>query len=517
MTKFRSLFLSVVALLLVIPGANAQAGAKPKAPGAKPAPASEQSPAAHEAIVQAHRRELLAKIKTPPLAPFHPQQPKRIELPNGMILFLQEDHELPLIDGSIMIRGGSRLEPAAKVGMVSLFGQVWRTGGTRTRTGDQLDDFLEARAAKVETGGGLDSTSIGWSSLKNDFNDVFDVVLELLKEPEFRSEKILLANQLMATSISRRNDDPAGIARRESAKLVYGADSPFARTVEYATLDAITREDLLDWHQRYVHPNNMILGVTGDFDPVVMEKKLREAFSGLPKGPAAEKNPPADIHPAKPGIYFVNKDDVDQSNIRMVDLGIRRDNPDYFAVEVMNEVLGGGFSARLIQNIRTKLGLAYSVGGGVGSAFDHPGSAMIGMGTKSEITVKSIEALDNELDSMVRGPITPAEVSRAKDTIKNSFIFEYDSKDKILTERMTLEFYGYPPDFLERYLAGVEKATPTDVERVARKYLHKDQMKVLVVGNQAEFDKPLSALGPVTPIDITIPGSPAGASAENRP
>jgi zinc protease len=183
----------------------------------------------------------------------------------------------------------------------------------------------------------------------------------------------------------------------------------------------------------------------------------------------------------------------------------------------MNEVLGGGFSARLIQNIRTKLGLAYSVGGGVGSAFDHPGSAMIGRGTKSETTVKSIEALDNELDSMVRGPITPAEVSRAKDTIKNSFIFEYDSKDKILTERMTLEFYGYPPDFLERYLAGVEKATPTDVERVARKYLHKDQMKVLVVGNQAEFDKPLSALGPVTPIDITIPGSPAGASAENRP
>jgi zinc protease len=517
MKTFRSLFLRSVVLLMILPAANAQAGAKPKAPAAKSAPATEQSPAAHEAIVQAHRRELLAKIKTPPLAPFHPQQPKRIELPNGMILFLQEDHELPLIDGSIMIRGGSRLEPAAKIGMVSLFGQVWRTGGTRTRTGDQLDDFLEARAAKVETGGGLDSTSIGWSSLKNDFNDVFDVVLELLKDPEFRSEKVVLAKGLMATGISRRNDDPSGITRRESAKLVYGADSPFARTVEYATLDAITREDLLDWHQRYVHPNNMILGVTGDFDSLAMEKKLREVFGGLPKGPAPEKNPPADIHPAKPGVYFVNKEDVDQSNIRLVDLGIRRDNPDYFAVEVMNEVLGGGFSARLIQNIRTKLGLAYSVGGGVGSAFDHPGSVMIGMGTKSETTVKSIEALDNELDSMVRGPITPTEVSRAQDTIKNSFIFEYDSKDKILSERMTLEFYGYPPDFLERYLAGVQKATPADVERVARKYLHKDQMKVLVVGNKAEFDKPLSALGPVTPIDITIPGAPAGASAENRP
>ena len=517
MKAFRSSFLALVALMIVLPVANAQTVAKPKAAAAKPAAAKEQSPAAHESTVQAHRRELLAKIKTPKLAPFHPQQPKRIELPNGMILFLQEDHELPLIDGSIMIRGGARLEPAAKVGMVSLYGQVWRTGGTRTRTGDQLDDFLEARAAKVETGGGLDSTSISWSSLKNDFNEVFDVMLELLKEPEFRSDKILLSKQLMATGISRRNDDPAGIARRESAKLAYGADSPFARTMEYATLDAITREDLLDWHQRYVHPNNMILGVTGDFDPVVMEKKLRDAFSGLPKGPEAPKDVPAEINPAKPGIYFVNKEDVDQSNIRMVDLGIRRDNPDYFAVEVMNEVLGGGFSARLIQNIRTKQGLAYSVGGGVGSAFDHPGAAVIGMGTKSETTVKSIEALDTELDSMVRGPITPAEVNRAKDTIKNSFVFEYDSKDKILTERMTLEFYKYPPDFLERYLAGVEKSTPEDVERVARKYLHKDQMKVLVVGNKAEFDKPLSALGPVTPVDITIPGAPAGASAANHP
>ena len=178
-----------------------------------------------------------------------------------------------------------------------------------------------------------------------------------------------------------------GIARREAAKLVYGADSPFARTVEYATLDAVTREDLLDWHQRYVHPNNMILGVTGDFDPDVMEKKLREAFSGMPKGAAADKNPPATMHPAKPGIYFVNKEDVNQSNIRMVDLGIRRDNPDYFAVEVMNEVFGGGFSARLIQSIRTKQGLAYSVGGGVGSSYDHQGVAALGMGTKSETTV----------------------------------------------------------------------------------------------------------------------------------
>jgi len=515
MMKRLLLLLTVISVLLfAVAPACAQATSKAKKPTVtKSTIAEPQSPAELEAIVAAHRKQLLSKIKTPPLSPFHPQLPKRIELPNGMVIFLQEDHELPLIDGSITIRGGSRVEPAEKVGLVAVFGQVWRTGGTRTRTGDQLDDYLEARAAKVETGGRSDATTVGWSSLKNDFNDVFDVVLELLREPEFRSEKILLAKQQIATGISRRNDDPAAVARREAVKLAYGADSPFARTVEYATLEAVTRQDLLDWHQRFVHPNNMILGVTGDFDPATMEAKLREAFASLPKGPAAEKNPKTPIHPAKPGIYFVNKEDVNQSNIRMVDLGIRRDNPDYFAVDVMNEVLGGGFASRLIQSIRTKQGLAYSVGGGIGSTYDHPGITALGMGTKSETTVKSIEALDTELGKMLSEPVTAAELKRSKDSILNSFVFEFDSKDKVLSERMTYEFYGYPADFLERYRAGVEKVNAADVERVAKKYLHKDQMRTLIVGNQAEFDKPLSTLGPVTPIDITIPGTPPGTPA----
>ena len=513
----RLLLLLTVAFSLCFAAASASAqAAVPKTK--KPAAAKGQvvepsSPAELDAIVASHRKQLLSKIKTPPLSPFNPQLPKRIVLPNGMIIFLQEDHELPLIDGSITIRGGARLEPAEKVGLVAVFGQVWRTGGTRTRTGDQLDDYLEARAAKVETGGRMDATTVGWSSLKNDFNDVFDVVLELLREPEFRSEKILLAKQQIATGISRRNDDPAAVARREAVKLAYGADSPFARTVEYATLDAVTRQDLLDWHQRFVHPNNMILGITGDFDPATMEAKLRETFGSMPKGPAAEKNPKTPIHAAKPGIYFVSKEDVNQSNIRMVDLGIQRDNPDYYAVDVMNEVMGGGFASRLIQSIRTKQGLAYSVGGGIGSAYDHPGITSVGMGTKSETTVKSIEALNTELNKMLSEPVTAAELRRSKDSILNSFVFEFDSKDKVLSERMTYEFYGYPADFLERYRAGVEKVTAADVDRAAKKYLHKDQMRVLVVGNQAEFDKPLSTLGAVTPIDITIPGAPPGATA----
>ena len=152
----------------------------------------------------------------------------------------------------------------------------------------------------------------------------------------------------------------------------------------------------------------------------------------------------------------------------MVHGGIRRDNPDYYAVEVMNEVFGGGFSARLFSNVRSKKGLAYSVGGGVGADFDHPGLFQLSMGTKSGTTAAAIDALYEEIDNLVETPATDAELARAKDAILNSFVFRFDTKQEVMAERMLYEFYGYPPDFLERYRAGIEKVTADDVARVAR-------------------------------------------------
>ena len=452
------------------------------------------------------------QIPIPKLPPFHPAEPKRIQLPNGLVIFLQEDHELPLIDGSIRIRGGSRDELAQKVGLVQLYGEVWRTGGTKSQTGDQMDDYLESRAAKVETGGGVDATSIGWSCLKGDFDDVFKIVIDLLRDPEFRDDKLDLAQKQFAEAIARRNDNPAGIAGRESAKLAYGPDNPYARQMEYATLDAVKREDLLAWHKKYVHPNNMIIGVAGDFDSAAMEKKLKDALAGLPKGPALSE-PKIEFHPAKPGYYLVTKEDVNQSNVRMVAPGTDRRNPDYFAIEVFNEVMGGGFSSRLVQDIRTAKGLAYSVGGGIGTSFDHPGITRFVLGTKSERTIESIEALYKDVDELKSKPITEDAIKRAKDSILNSFIFNFDTPDKVLRERMAYEFYGYPLNFLEQYRAGIEKTTVADVNRVAAKYLHKDQLAVLVVGNPKDFDKPLTTLGSVSNVDITIPPAPGEEQA----
>jgi len=461
----------------------------------------------------------LRAIKKPPLPEFHPQQPKRIQLDNGMVIFLQEDHELPLIDGTAQVRGGSRSEAEDKVGLVSIYGEAWRTGGTKSKTGDEIDDLLEARAAKIETNGSSQSTDISISCLKGDFDFVFNLFQDFLRNPEFRQEKIDLAKDQEKTGIARRNDNLGGIAAREAAKIGYGPKSPFAREPEYATVAAVTHQDLLNWHAAHTYPNNIILSITGDFDSTAMEAKLRSAFAGWPKGPDYVA-PSISIPPPKAGVYFVEKNDVNQSEIRFIAPGIRRDDPDYYAVQVMNHVLSGGFSSRLFVNLRTKAGLAYAVGGSVSALFDHPGLTTLLIGTKSSTTAQAIDGLYKEIEGMRTNKVTAEELQRAKDAILNSFVFEYDSKEKVAAFRANLEFHHYPVDFLERYQKGVERVTAEDVDRVAQKYLEKNRFAVLVVGKSADFEKPLSTFGPVTTVDITIPqpgATNAAAPAASNP
>jgi len=450
------------------------------------------------------------EIKAPPLPAFHPQEPVRVQLPNGMVIFLQEDHELPLIAATARIRGGSIYEPANKTGLAELYGEVWRTGGTTSKTGDEMDDFLEAHAAKIETGAQSDSTVIGLDCLKGDFDAVFALFLELLHNPEFRADKLELAKDQLYTGISRRNDNSSSIVHRENLIIVYGKDNPYARVPEYATVAAVTRDDLVNWHKQYVQPNNIIFGISGDFDLKAMQAKLEQVFNSWAKGPEA-KPPEIKYSEPKRALYFVRKTDVNQSSVGLLDLGIERSNPDYYAVSVMNELFGGGFSSRLFNNVRSKQGLAYSVGGGVGLGWDRPGTTAIQMQTKSPTTVQGLLALENEIDDLHKTPASADELKKAKDNILNSFIFQFDSPEKVLREKMTYEFYHYPLDFLERYRTEVEKVTAADVTRVANKYLHNETMAVLVVGNDADFDKPLGTAGlPVENVDIAIPPPPAG-------
>ena len=446
------------------------------------------------------------KIPVPPLHPFHPQQPTRIELKNGLVILLQPDHELPFINGTITLRGGSRDVPAEKAGLVGIYGDAWRTSGTATQSGDQLDNLLAAKAASVETGGDIDSTSVSWSCLTKDENQVFGIAVDLLEHPAFSEQKLTLAKQQAVAGIVRRNDSASAIARREAGILVYGKDSPYARLPQIATVMGLTLDDLKSWHAKTLTANNIIVAVTGDFDPAAMEKSLRDAFESLPRGPAWPKTTGSFSGPA-PGVYSVNKPEVNQSNIWIVGLGTERRNPDFYALSVMNQIFSGGFGSRLFQDVRTKQGLAYAVFGAYGASFDHPGMFYTAASTKSVSTVQATKAMLDEIHELKTKPFTPAELASAKDQVLNSFIFHYDSKDKVLAEATQLEFYGYPADFLTKYRAGIDAVTLSDLERVAKKYIDPSKLAVLVVGNESQYGTSLTDLdlGPVHPLDITIP------------
>src|SRR5580658_3789711 len=456
------------------------------------------------------------KIPVPKLHEFRPQQPKRIELKNGIVIFLQEDHELPFVSGSVLIPGGSRDEPVAKAGLVGLYGQAWRTSGTSKMDGDAMDDFLEARAAHIETGGDDDSTALAWDSLKGDADQVFSLAMDLLFHPKFSKEKLELAQQQAATGIVRRNDDEGAIAERESAKLVYGVNSPYTIQPELATIGAVTLDDLNAWHNRTVG-GKLIVGISGDFDPVAMEAKLRAAFEDLP--PVKPTPPRHDIFagPA-PGVYFIDMEDVNQSNVQIVAMGIDRHNPDVPAVAVMNQILGSGFTSRLFQKVRTELGLSYEVEGGISFAYDHPGPFSAVVLPQSAKTVDAIRATLDEIAGLNTRPFTEGELARAKDNLLTSFLFRYDTRDKVLGERERLEFYGYPADYLETYQSALEKVTVADLTMVAKKYIHPDKLAILVVGNGPEIKPGLNELnmGAAHPIDITIPMPARPAAGEKN-
>jgi len=446
-------------------------------------------------------------IAIPPLHAFKPSEPTHITLPNGVQLFLEEDHELPFTSGFIRIRGGARDEPADKVGLVTLYGEAWRTSGTAAHPGDALDDQLAAKAASIETSGGQAATSVSWNSFSKDFDSVFSIALDLLEHPAFNESKLDLAKQSMASSILRRNDDAASIARREAVQIAYGKTNPYGRESELSTISAVKLDDLKAWHQKTLDGANLIVGVIGDFDEHEMEAKLRAAFGSIPQGTKLV-TANIDFADPTPGIYYANKSDVDQSNVYMVGLGTEERNPDFYALSVMNEIFSGGFGSRVVQNVRTKLGLAYDVGGSFGAAYDHPGLFAVGLGTKSSSTVAATKATLDEVRRLRTDPPTDSELRKAKDDLLNSFIFKYDTPEKVLSEQVVLAVYDYPADFLERYRAGIEKVTAADVTRVALKYVQPEKLATVIVGNTSEIKPPLTDLGKTTELDITIPGAP---------
>jgi len=444
-------------------------------------------------------------LKYPKLSQIEIPQVNRVTLANGMRLFLLEDHELPLVNVSARIRTGSIYEPADKIGLASITGEVMRTGGTTSKTGDELDEELERLAASVETRIGLNSGYASVSVLKKDIDKGLAILADVLRNPAFREDKIQLAKMQERSMIARRNDNVRAIAGREYNKLIYGLASVYARHSEYATIDSITRDDLVAFHKKFFGPNNMMLAVWGDFDTKEMIKKLEKAFEGWEKVDLELPKVPQVKYDFRKTVNQIRKDDVNQSNIYLGHIGGLMNDPDYFALVMMNKILGGGFTGRLFKNIRSREGLAYSVYGTYSANYNFPGLFYVGCQTKSESTVYAIRAMIEEVKKMTESKVTDEELALAKESYLNSFVFNFDTKGEIVGRLMDYEYYGYPADFLMKTKENIEKVTKADVLRVARKHLRADKMQILAVGRPQDFDEPLSVLGPVREIDITIP------------
>ncbi len=454
-------------------------------------------------------------LKFPPIREIKIPDVKTVTLSNGIKVYLLPHHELPVVSGFALVRTGNLFETKDKIGLSGITGSVMRTGGTKSRTGDEINEQLENIAASVESSIGETSGRVSFNSMKENVDEVLAVFKDVLTSPEFRQDKLDLEKTREKASIARRNDDPGSIVRREFANILYGRDNPYGWSQEYEHVDKITREDLVNWHKRYFFPKNIVLAVYGDFQESEMQAKLEKLFAdwtvAQPEVPAFPK---ADTN-ARPGLYLAEKKDVNQTTFRIGHLAGTLRDKDYPALEVMASVLGGSpFTSRLGSAIRVQRGYAYQIGANWGANYNHPGIFLIVAGTKSENTVPAIKTIQEEVTKFLASEPTEAELQSAKDKILNTFVFNFDNPSKTLSRLVSYDYYGYPKDFIFEYQKAVEAVTRTDVLRVAKQYLNPTNFTYMLVGNPDEFKTPLSELNlPVNKIDLTIPEPKKEAAA----
>jgi zinc protease len=429
----------------------------------------------------------------------------RQTLPNGMKLLLVEDHEFPVVGLEAFVRGGMLAEPAGKAGLSELVGDVLRSGGTQTMTGDAMDERLDRLGASLGSSGDVDAVRVSGRSLTEHLDAVLPLFGEMVRRPAFAADKVALAKRRLASAISRRNDDPQEVAGREFLKLLYGKGSPYARQLEYADLDNVTRDDLVSYHARTFRPDATTIAVFGDFKTEDMKKRLAQLFADWTgEGALPTYRPPAPPT-ARGSVNYVEKKDVEQTFLFLGHPGLRYDDPDYPAVRVMADLLGGGFASRIFKKVRTEMGLAYGAGGYIVPEYDHLGFFIFYTSTKPSTTAVALRAILDEVKRIREAPVTDEELTYAKSAYLNTYAFDFDSREKVIRRLLTYDFYGYPPEFNTGLRNAVEKVTKEDVLRVARQHLQPDLLSIVAVGIDEQFDKPLDTFGPVTVIDITIP------------
>lgn len=451
--------------------------------------------------ILAYAQKHPSELKKPEPVKFTPPAIQKFNVGKGILVYYLEDKELPLVNITGYFRAGSIYEPADKAGLASLTGTVMRTGGTSRMTGDQVDEELEFLAARVETNIGSEFGTADLSCLKKDFSRVAEIYADILRSPAFAQDKIDLARNQAKENIRRRWDRPLSAANLVFNEKLYGAESPYARRPSFGSLDKVSREDLVAFHKKYLAPNNLVLGITGDITSSEVQNLLDRVFKDW--NPARIEFPavPAVKDEVKRSVYYVYKD-TPQANIFLGHLGVRRNNPDQYKLEVMNYVLGGGgFGSRLMRELRSNRGLTYGIYGGVSEGRDR-GQFAVGSTLRAESIGESLSLIEDIIKSMQADLIKDEEMEEAKNYMVNSFIFTFESKASILSQKIYLSLMGYPENYLEKYIDNIKRVTKAEVLNVAKKFMDTGKMMIVVVGDKKRFDKPLENFGTVEEINL---------------
>lgn len=439
---------------------------------------------------------------------FSPPEPERVVLDNGMVLYLLEDHELPLVTIAATMRTGSWLDPTEKIGLAGMTGAVMRIGGGGGLSAEQVDAELEQFAGDVSIGIGRQSGSASLDVLSKDVNRGLEIFAGLLRSPAFEPARVELARLQAIEGIRRRQDNPGSVVSREFAKMLYGPDHPSARESSVDSIKRITRDDLVAFHRNTIHPNGMILGVTGDFKRDEMIASLRKVFGDWKKGMVPELKisdvPEAEL--ARSVVRFVGKD-TSQTHLRVGHLSIKENDPDYVALAIANDILGGSsFRSRLFNDVRSKRGLAYSVGSRLNTGTHDQGIWLMRAETKLISTQEVIERFVANIERIRAEPVTDAELAEAKEAYVNSFVFSFSSPSAIVSRLVELEYDGLPKDFLQQLRAKVVRLTKEDVLAAAKKHLHPDRLKIVAVGSGEALPKALATFGDVKEIKLNPEG-----------
>jgi zinc protease len=447
------------------------------------------------ASAQIHPREL----PEPKGISFKPPKPAEFTLSNGIHVYYFEDKELPLVSLNAMLRGGSLFEAPEKAGLATITGTVLRTGGTKILTGDKIDEELEFLAASVEAYVGPENASVSANCLKKDFKRVLEIFADIIQHPEFRQEKIDLAKNQLKESIRRRWDMPASVSSTLFNEQMFGG-TPYGARTTYRTLDAISRDDLIAFHKQYFAPNNMSIAVVGDISQSEATSMLESAFRGWAKKDVNLPSIPRLAEKSNGTIYYAAKE-TPQANVVIGHLGIKRNDPDEMKLDVMNDIFGGGsFTARLMKEIRSNRGLTYGIYGGVFTGRDK-GVFRISSQLKAEKCVEALALVKDMIKDIQNTPVSDEEMQVSQNSLVNSFVFRFESKDRLASEYMSLKLDGYPDNYFDTYIEKIKKVTKKDIQDVAKKYMDPNKMIVVVVGDEKKFDKPLSTLGKVEEID----------------